>query len=234
MPLRVHTVVDVGNEKFHGLYCTVKTAIIVGTEWVWRTSRRTSTNGFNMTNLITDLLCFLVRNGTTDLERPIPEYGLPAMRSLGDLRGATPVICCDTREIEPLQFEHLRCVKLCLSEGDSGILGVSDFIIERKGSLNELASNCIGANRERLEREFTRLLPYSFKRLLIVGATCDQDLLDYPYHSKILPKSVLSSVYAWQARFNLPYALAGTPQQAALQIEKWAWHWARFKVAGCQ
>src|SRR5208282_6093453 len=117
----------------------------------------------------------------------LPALPLPALRSLGDLADARPVLACDTREVQPLQFS-LRCVTKTLAEADYQICGISDFAIERKGSLDELAGCCMGANRERLEREFRRLLPYRFKRLLIVGANCEDDILSYPYHSAILPK----------------------------------------------
>lgn len=163
-------------------------------------------------------------NGTTS-------WHLPALKSLGQLSELSPVLLADSRENQPLKFDNLRCIYgQTLSEADYQISGIPDFAVERKGSLNELAGCCMGKTRERLEREFTRLLPYNFKRLLIVGATCDEDILNYRYQCDILPKSVLGSLYAWQSRFNLPYALVATPEKASLLIEKWAWYWARFKV----
>jgi len=166
---------------------------------------------------------------------------LPALRSLGTLADAKPVLACDTREVQPLQFEHLPCVRKTLAEADYQICGISDFAVERKGSLDELAGCCMGSNRERLEREFRRLLPYRWKRLLIVGATCDEDILSYRYHCDILPKSVLGSLYAWQAAFNLPFVLTPSPQTAARLIERWAHYWCAYRVKelnellrGCQ
>jgi hypothetical protein len=95
---------------------------------------------------------------------------LPALKSLGKLAEAQPIIEIDSREQTPLVFTRLQSIEgATLPEGDYRIAGVTDFVIERKGSLGELASNCVGSNRDRFERELRRLLPYKFKRLLIVG-----------------------------------------------------------------
>jgi hypothetical protein len=76
-----------------------------------------------------------------------------------------PVLRADSREIQPLKFKHLQCIYgQTLAEGDYQIAGISDWVTERKGSINELAGCCMGKNRERQEREFRRLLPYSFER----------------------------------------------------------------------
>jgi hypothetical protein len=159
------------------------------------------------------------------------QFGIPALRSLGDLSGMPPVLRADSREIQPLKFNHLQCIYgQTLTEADYQIAGISDWGIERKGSLDELAGCCMGTNRARQEREFKRLLPYSFKRLLIVGATCDEDILSYRYYSRISPRSVLGTLYGWQATFNLPFVLAGTPEKAALLIERWAKYWCAHKA----
>ncbi len=81
------------------------------------------------------------------------ELTLPALKSLGELANAQPIIEIDSREQAPLLFTRLQSVRVTLSEGDYGISGVVDFAVERKGSLDELASCCIGHNRDRFERE---------------------------------------------------------------------------------
>jgi hypothetical protein len=150
------------------------------------------------------------------------ELTLPALRSLGKLADAQPIITIDSREQAPLVFTRLRSVRSTLPEGDYGIAGVTDFAIERKGGLDELASNCVGHTRDRFERELFRLRPYRFKRLLIVGASCERDILTYPYRSAINPQCILGSLFAWQARFDLPYVLVPSPAIAARLIETWA------------
>jgi hypothetical protein len=148
---------------------------------------------------------------------------LPALKSLGELAEAQPIIEIDSREQTPLVFNRLQSVSgATLPEGDYRIAGVIDFAIERKGSLDELASCCVGHNRDRFERELFRLRPYRFKRLLVIGATCERDILTHPYRSAINPRCILSSLFAWQARYDLPYVLVPSPEAAARLIETWA------------
>ena len=117
-----------------------------------------------------------------------------------------------------------------MPEADYGICGLHDFAIERKGSLNELSANCMGKNRERFERELFRLRPYRFKRLLICEATCDEDVLAYSFHANISPAAVLGSLYAFQARFDLPFVYCKTAKDAARQVERWVHYWWRERV----
>jgi hypothetical protein len=161
-------------------------------------------------------------------QSPNKKLSLPALKSLGKLAEAQPVIEIDSREQTPLVFTRLQSVSgATLPEGDYRIAGVVDFAIERKGSLDELASCCVGHNRDRFERELFRLRPYRFKRLLIVGASCERDILTHPYRSAINPRCVLGSLFAWQARYGIPYVLVPTPEMAARLVETWAMYWCR-------
>jgi hypothetical protein len=160
------------------------------------------------------------------------ELSLPALKSLGELAEATPVLVIDRKEQRPLTFTRLQSIWATLPEGDIAIAGVQDWICERKGTLDELASCCVGHNRDRFEKELFRLRPYRFKRLLLVGASCDQDILDYPYRSAINPRCILGSLLTWQARFDLPYVLVPTPEKAARLIELWAHYWCKEIVQG--
>lgn len=154
-----------------------------------------------------------------------------ALSLLGKLAESRPIIEIDSREQTPLVFTRLQSISgATLPEGDYRIAGVTDFVVERKGSLDELASCCIGRNRDRFERELFRLRPYRFKRLLIVGAGCEQSILRHPYRSAINPRCVLGSLFAWQARFDLPYVLVPTPEIAARFIETWSMYHVRETV----
>lgn len=164
----------------------------------------------------------------TDSQSPNKALTLPALKSLGKLAEAQPIIEIDSREQTPLVFTRLQSVSgATLSEGDYRIAGVVDWVVERKGSLDELASNCVGNNRDRFARELFRLRPYRFKRLLIIGATCERDILEHQYRSAINPRCVLGSLFAWQARFDIPYVLTPSPAYAARLIESWAMYWCR-------
>lgn len=155
------------------------------------------------------------------------ETTLPALRGLKDLADCQPVICIDTREIQPLIFTRLKSVVAMLHTGDYSVRGLEDsFAVERK-SIDDLASCCVGANRERFERELHRLRGYRFARLLIVGTR--EDIAVGRYHSKIAPKSVLATLGAFEVRYDLPVVFCATPAEAAEQIERWAW-WASREV----
>jgi hypothetical protein len=152
------------------------------------------------------------------------ELSFPALKSLGELAEARPIIIQDTREQIGLPLRRLQCVIGTCGEGDYQISGVLDWAVELKGSLDELASCCTGHARDRLEREFFRLRPYRFRRLLIVGASREEDILTHPYRSRINPRCVLGSLFSWQSRFDLPYVLVSSRERAARLIETWAFY----------
>jgi ERCC4-type nuclease len=94
---------------------------------------------------------------------------LPALRTLGDLADAQPVVVYDSREQSPLIFTHLESIRGTLQTGDYSILGLEQlFSIERK-SIDDLVCCCMGENRERFERELHRIRGFSFKRLLVAA-----------------------------------------------------------------
>jgi ERCC4-type nuclease len=155
------------------------------------------------------------------------ELSYPALKSLGELAEARPCLIQDTREQIGLPFQRLACVRQMMPEGDYGILGVTDFAVELKQTLDELASNCVGHNRDRLEREFSRLRPYRLKRLLVIGASCEEDILTHIYRSRINPRVILASLFTWQSRFDLPYILVSSREKAARLIETLAFYHCR-------
>ena len=66
----------------------------------------------------------------------------------------------DTREQEPLIFQRLSSIQGALTAGDYSVAGMEDlFSIERK-TVSDLVGCCMGANRERFERELHRLRGY--------------------------------------------------------------------------
>jgi ERCC4-type nuclease len=65
------------------------------------------------------------------------------------------------------------------------------FAIERK-SIPDLCACCVGANRERFQRELHRLRGFYFKRLLIVGR--EDDIYPGRYHSSVTPKAVFATL----------------------------------------
>ncbi len=130
----------------------------------------------------------------------------------------------DTRERTPLCFQHLETVPGVLQTGDYSIQGLEHlFSVERK-SIADLVQS-VTRERKRFERELHRLRGFHFKRLLVIGT--EQEIREGKYFSKTNPKAVLHSLYAFEARYDVPVIFVPTPEQAALIVERWAYWYAR-------
>jgi ERCC4-type nuclease len=124
-----------------------------------------------------------------------------------------------------LQFTRLDAVRASLTSGDYSVLGLEHlFAIERK-SIPDLVACCCSGERERFERELHRLRGFRFARLLIVGERVQIE--EGEYRSQARPKSVLNSLAAFEARYNVPVVFSPTPETAAEQVEAWAYWFAR-------
>lgn len=153
---------------------------------------------------------------------------LPALKQLGKLADLRPVVVVDSREQEPLPISRLEVVRAGLTTGDYSFQGGEDlFSVERK-SIDDIVSCCVGDNRDRFERECHRLRGYRFKRLLIVGPRWMIE--GQRYKSRISPKAVLSTLAAFECRYELPVVFCDHPTQAAALVECWAWWFAREMV----
>lgn len=151
--------------------------------------------------------------------------GLPALRSISRLAGVPPVLIVDSREQTPLVFTRLKSERGTLVTGDYAFKGGEElFSIERK-TVSDFVACCIGTNRERFERELHRLRGYRFKRLLIVGTRAAIERKEY--QSNITPRAVLGTLAAFEARYDVPASFCPTAEEAALQVEQWAFYVAR-------
>jgi len=130
----------------------------------------------------------------------------------------------DIREQNPLHFQHLEAVPGTLLTGDYSIQGLEHlFSVERK-SIADLVQS-VTRERDQFERELHRLRGFHFKRLLVIGT--EQEIRDGNYSSKANPKAVFHSLYAFEARYDVPVIFVPTPEQAALLVERWAYWYAR-------
>jgi DNA excision repair protein ERCC-4 len=153
---------------------------------------------------------------------------LPALRSLGELADAEPVIVVDTREQLPLPFSRLKTRSGALVTGDYSVAGLESlFAVERK-SISDLVGCCVGQNRERFERELHRLRGFRLKRLLIVGT--EAQIQEGQYCSNIKPQAVMATLGAFEARYDLPVVFKPNPELAAAQVERWAYWFTREMV----
>jgi ERCC4-type nuclease len=135
-----------------------------------------------------------------------------------------PVIIVDSREQAPLMFKHLPARPGPLTTGDYSIVGAEElFSIERK-SIPDLVSSCT-TERERFERELHRLRGFQFARLLIVGS--EAEIQDHRYRSNAMPKAILHSLWAFEARYGVPVVFVPDVDRAAALVERWAFWFAR-------
>jgi ERCC4-type nuclease len=107
----------------------------------------------------------------------------------------------DTREQTPLDLAPLRVEVGTLDTGDYTAKGLEHVVrIERK-SLSDLVG-CVGRERERFEREVTRLLAYPV-RVLVVEATWEQieaHTAEAPqWRGRLTAAQVTGSLLGWQA-----------------------------------
>lgn len=131
-----------------------------------------------------------------------------------------PTIIIDTREQRPLVFQNLTSQSGTLQSGDYSIQDLEhDFAIERK-SVADLCQS-VTRGRERFERELHRLRGFSFARVLIVGSPHEVQA------TAANPKSVFSSISAFEARYGVPFIWEPSPDLAARLIERWAWFFWR-------
>ena len=137
------------------------------------------------------------------------------------------IILLDTRERDALPFSRSKTASGCLLTGDYSILGLEQlFAVERK-SVADAVACCMGANRERFERELHRLRGFRFKRLLIVGT--EAEIQGGCYRSNITPQAVMATLGAFEVRYDLPVVFEPTPEAAAGRVERWA-HWFVYEV----
>lgn len=77
-----------------------------------------------------------------------------------------------------------------------------DVLIERKANIDEIAGN-FTVDRRRFENEFLRAKSEGTKMFLVIENGSWSDIFLHNYRSKLLPKSLLASLFSWQIRFNI-------------------------------
>lgn len=102
----------------------------------------------------------------------------------------------DSREQAPYSLEPMKTESAGLYSGDYSIKGLESIVaVERKELSDYLA--CCGRNRDRFEKQLTRLagLPHS---AVVIEASW-QDLERGEWRSKLTPRQMLGSTTGWLA-----------------------------------
>ena len=116
-------------------------------------------------------------------------------------------IVTDSREQTPLAFpEGVETEPGSLPTGDYSIAGLEHLIAIERKSLSDLVG-CIAQERSRFIRELMRLRAYRCKAIVIEGTV--EDIVAHNYRSKVHHESVLGSLGAWFAKYEVPFMFCG-------------------------
>lgn len=120
----------------------------------------------------------------------------------------------DTREQYPLDLQPLQTITGTLATGDYSVRGLEAVVSLERKSLPDLLA-CIGAERERFDREVQRLLAYPVRALIVEASWSDLEAGNW--RSKITPAAALGSVLGWIAS-GLPVVMAGDHDRAGRYV----------------
>lgn len=126
-------------------------------------------------------------------------------------------ILCDTREQRPLKFhDSFKVEKICLPTGDYSIKYLDHLVAIERKSISDLVM-CVGRERERFEREITRLKEFEIRRIIIEADL--NDILGKKYRGETHPNSVIGSLASWDAN-GTPCLFLSNREAAAQYVSK--------------
>ena len=140
------------------------------------------------------------------------------------LKKHRPSIIIDSREQNPLVFEHLPATHGTLDTGDYSIAGLEHLIAVERKSLPDLLA-CCGHGRDRFKRELQRLRAYRYRLLVVEAAAAELEAGQW--RSQLQPAHVLGSLASWTATYGLPVWLAGDHEAAGRFVERYLFQCAR-------
>ncbi len=129
----------------------------------------------------------------------------------------------DTREQTPLDLAPLAMVRGTRTTGDYSLRGLEPVVAIERKSKDDLVA-CVGRERERFDKEVTRLLAYPV-RALVVESTW-QAIEMGEWRSKVKPLQVEASLLGWAAH-GLPVVMAGNHERAGRMVGRLLWIAAR-------
>lgn len=124
-------------------------------------------------------------------------------------------VIVDRREQRPLSFDRwddVNVVPGTLPCGDYALPGMETICAIERKSIDDLVGS-LSHGRDRFERELVRARGYELFTIVVEASM--QDVAEHKYQSKMLPHSVLQSLFAYQCRFNVCTIWAGNRDGAA-------------------
>lgn len=119
--------------------------------------------------------------------------------------GIRPTFLVDTREQNP--YELPDYVDEALETGDYTIMGYEDKIVIERKELSDFL-NCVGNDRERFTRELERMTGFELP-IVLIEADFTEALKPSRHNSELHPNSILGSVCAWIAKFQIHFLFCG-------------------------
>ncbi len=135
----------------------------------------------------------------------------------------------DDRERKPYieYFDNLRhnyAIKR-LPVGDYSIAGYPGFVIERK-ELNDFVQS-ISRDRERFERELLKAKDIEYFAVVLEFTL--YDIQNHRYHSEMSPHSVVSTIFSWNIKYNLPFLFVESRTGGALAVIEMAKAYLKYR-----
>jgi len=119
-------------------------------------------------------------------------------------------ILIDTREQLPFSFSRFQVEteRAALPAGDYSMTGFEDRVAIERKELNHLIACLKGDNRDRFERELTKLRFHDLAAVVVEASL--EDVSKGRYRSEMKPHAALQSVFAFQVRYRVPFIWAGS------------------------
>ncbi len=133
-----------------------------------------------------------------------------------ELRADQVTAIIDTREQNPLDLEPLRTEVGTLTTGDYSVRGLEHVVTVERKSLGDLLS-CVGAERERFDREVQRLLAYPVRALVVESTWAEVEQGEW--RSKVAPAAAIGSLLGWVA-VGLPVVMASSHERAGRYVSR--------------
>jgi DNA excision repair protein ERCC-4 len=133
-----------------------------------------------------------------------------ALRHEDDPLEAGMRILIDTREQLPFSFTRFPGVeteRTTLPAGDYSLPGFEDRIAIERKELNDLIACMMNGNRDRFERELSKLRFYDLAAVMIESSL--DDVSKGRYRSEMKAHVALQSIFAFQVRYRVPFVWAG-------------------------
>ncbi|GIL20816.1 MAG: hypothetical protein BroJett041_19300 [Candidatus Jettenia caeni] len=130
----------------------------------------------------------------------------------------------DTREQKPLTFPEAKVRVATLHTGDYSLDRFEDRITIERKSLSDLLGS-LGNDRDRFMREIQRMQVFEYAGLVIEASM--QTLSRGKWRSQITPQSVMGTLQALSAKYDIHVFLADNRELAARTVEGLLFHFLR-------